>query len=145
MASCLHSVNFDESGVHKPELLVSRTAIRERQRRALRLHIGRGRRFSVKEASEGSGVPERQIEAAMCLIEDENYRPLSLENVASLAKFLGASFVSQYLELSGLGAFELMDGQQPLPKVLASAAETLTRDDHIRKALDHLSAAEAMA
>jgi hypothetical protein len=85
-----HAVNFGEPDVHKPELLVSRNAIRERQRAALRLHIGRGRRFSVKEASEGSGVPERQIEAAMCVIDDvDSYRPLALENVASLAKFLG--------------------------------------------------------
>lgn len=122
MASTAHSVNFGEPDVHKFELLVSRNAIRERQRAALRLHIGRGRRFSVKEASEGSGVPERQIEAAMCLIDDvDSYRPLALENVASLGMFLGASFVSHYLELSGLGAFELMDGQIPLPKVLATA------------------------
>jgi hypothetical protein len=121
MASLAHSVNFDDSIVHKPELLVSRSAIRERQRAALRLHIGRGRRFSVKDASDGSGVSERAIEAAMCFIDDENYRPLALENVASLAKFLGASFVSHYLELSGLGAFELADGQPPLPKVLSSA------------------------
>jgi hypothetical protein len=138
-------VNFDEPGVHKPEPLVSRNAIREKQRSALRLHIGRGRRFSVAEASEGSGVPERAIEAAMCFIDDENYRPLALENVASLAKFLGAAFVSHYLELSGLGAFELMDGQPPLPKVLASApSEQLTKDDHIRKAREHLNLAEGM-
>lgn len=121
MASCAHSVNFDAADVHRPELLVSRNAIRERQRSALRLHIGRGRRFSVKDAAEGSGVPERQIEAAMCIIDDESYRPLALENVASIAKFLGAPFASHYLELSGLGAFELMEGQPPLPHVLASA------------------------
>lgn len=113
------SVNICDDDVHKLELLVSRTAIREKQRSALRLHAGRGRRFSVKELSEGSGVPARVIEAAMLLIDDENYRPLSLENVASIAKFLGASFASHYLELSGLGAFELMEGEQPpLPRVL---------------------------
>jgi hypothetical protein len=114
-------VNFEDADAHKSELLVSRNAIRERQRDALRLHVGRGRRFSVKQVSEGSGVPERAIEAAMCFIDDENYRPLTLENVASLAKFLGASFVSHYLELCGLGAFELMEGQPPLPHVLAKA------------------------
>src|SRR3954453_24069073 len=107
MASRVHAVNFDETDVHKPELLVSRSAIREKQRSALRLHIGRGRRWSVREASQGSGVPERQIEAAMAFIDDENYRPLSLENSASLSKFLGVGFVSAMLEPMGLGAFEL--------------------------------------
>jgi hypothetical protein len=58
----------------------------------------------------------------MSFIDDENYRPLSLENVASLAKFLGASFASIYLELSGLGAFELADGQPPLPRMLDACA-----------------------
>lgn len=130
MASAAHSVNFGEQDVHKPELLVQRHAIREIQRKALRLHIGRGRRYSVAEVFAGSGVPERAIEAAMCLIEDENYRPLTQENLASLAKFLGRSFVSIYLELSDLGAFELADGQQPLPRVLDACAspsdETIT-------------------
>lgn len=147
MASSARAVNFNESDVHKPELLVSRSAIREGQRSALRLNIGRGRRFSVAEASDGSGVPERQIEAAMCFIDDENYRPLSLENVASLAKFLGAKFASQYLKLSGLGAYDLMDEQPPLPSVFDEACKSpdrLTRDDHIRKASEHLNAAEEM-
>jgi hypothetical protein len=121
MASQPQSANFDGDDSHKLELLVSRTTIREKQRKALRLHIGRGRRFSVKETSEGSGVPERQIEAAMCFVDDEGFRPLSLENLASLNKFLGASFASAHLEACGLGAFELMDGQIPLPKVLATA------------------------
>lgn len=121
MASAAHAVNFDESGVHILEPLVSRSAAREKIRDALRLHVGRGRRFSVKELSLGAGVSMRAIEAAMCPIEDENYRPLALENLLSIATFLKAPFVSHYLELTGLGAFELMDGQIPLPKVLATA------------------------
>jgi hypothetical protein len=91
MATAAQSVKFCEDDVHKLEPLVSRNAIRERQRAALRLHVGRGRRYSVKELSEGAGVPERTIEAAMAFIDDENYRPLALENVASIAKFLGAA------------------------------------------------------
>jgi hypothetical protein len=121
MASAAESVNFCEDGVHKLEPLVSRNAAREKIRAALRLYCGRGRRFSVKELSEGAGVPERAIEAAMCFIDDENYRPLALENLLSIATFLKAPFVSIYLELAGLGAFELMDGQPPLPGVLARA------------------------
>jgi hypothetical protein len=102
------------------ELLVSRNSIREGVRDALRLHAGRGRRYSVAELSQGSGVPEGNIENAMRPVDNENFRPLKLEEQASIAKFLGASFVSAYLDLSDLGAFEL-SGQAPLPKVLATA------------------------
>jgi hypothetical protein len=145
MASRANAVNFDEPDVHKLELLVSRSAIRERQRSALRLHIGRGRRFSVKEASEGSGVPERQIEAAMCVVDDvDSYRPLALENVASLAKFLGASFASHYLELSGLGAFELMDGQAPLPGVLTTADAAEPAAEERRRLIRRLAELEGI-
>lgn len=102
-------------------LLVSRSAVREKMRDALRLYVGRGRRFTVKELSNGTGVADRLIESAMCEVDSADFRPLSQEALASIAKFLGAPFVSHYLELSGLGAFELMDGQIPLPKVLACA------------------------
>jgi hypothetical protein len=102
-------------------LLVSRNLVREKISDALKLYVGRGRRYSVKELSNATGVPDRSIEAAKCEADDPDYRPLTLENLASLAKFLGAPFASAYLELCGLGAFELMDGQIPLPKVLAAA------------------------
>jgi hypothetical protein len=102
-------------------LLVSRNSVREKLRDALKLYVGRGRRYSVKELSNATGVPDRCIEAAKCDPDDPDYRPLTLENLASLSSFLGAPFASTYLELSGLGAFELMDGQPPLPNVLTSA------------------------
>jgi hypothetical protein len=115
MASQPDSANFP--------LLVSRNAARERVRDALRLHVGRGRRYSVKELSNGTGVADRLIESAMCDVESPDFRPLAHEALLSIAKFLGPSFASQYLELSGLGAFELMDGQIPLPKVLAAVEQ----------------------
>ncbi len=105
MASAAHAVNFDAEDVHTPEPLVSREEIREKVRKALSLHVGRGRRYSVEELSTGAGVPKRCIQAALAPIRDENYRPLTLENLASIGKFLEAPFVSIYLELSGLGAF----------------------------------------
>ncbi len=145
MASSVHAVNFASNGVHKTELLVSRNAIREKLRNALRLQIGRSRRYSVAEAAEGSGVPARQIEAAMCFVDDENYRPLSLENQASLTSFLGPSFASAYLELSGLGAFELMDGQIPLPKVLATAEATPDIAEERKRLIRRLAELEELA
>ena len=71
--------------------------------------------------SNATGVPDRVIECAKLDPDDADFRPLREENFASVAKFLGAPFVSVWLEMMGLGAFELADGQIPLPKVLASA------------------------
>jgi hypothetical protein len=113
MASAPESANI--------ELLISRNTVREKLRDVLRLHVGRARRYSVKELSNGTGVPDRKIESAMCDVDSPDYRPLALEELASIAKFLSVPFVSPILELCGLGAFELMDGQIPLPKVLSTA------------------------
>lgn len=123
------------------EPIVSRNSIREAHRRALRLFVGRGRRYSVKELANGSGVPDRVIECAMCDVDSEDYRPLPHEALSSITKFLGASFASIWLESCGLGAFELMDGQIPLPKVLAPATPDETQREKITRLSNELSAA----
>jgi hypothetical protein len=125
-------------------LLVSRNLVREKLRDALRLYVGRGRRYSVKELSNATGVPDRCIEAAKCDPDDPDYRPLTLENLASLSSFLGAPFASTYLELSGLGAFELMDGQPPLPKMLDACASPSdeTTTEKRRRLIRELAALE---
>lgn len=115
------SANFCPEDARNPELLVSRSTILEGHAKALRLFVGRGRRHTVRELALATGVPERAIEAAKCGIDDPEHRPLKPEYLASIAKFLKAPFVSIYLEASGLGAFELMDGQAPLPRVLTSS------------------------
>jgi hypothetical protein len=107
------------------ELLVSYITICERQRRALRLFAGRGKRFSTEELSLGSGVKEKRIHAAMRPVTADDYRLLRHEEFASIAKFLtgedlGAAFISACIEPCGLGAFELND-QPPLPKVFEKA------------------------
>lgn len=125
-------------------LLVSRNFIREKMRDALRLFVGRGRRYSVKELANGTGVADRVIESAMCDVDSEDYRPLSHEALASIAKFLGASFASIYLETSSLGAFELMDGQIPLPKVLASADGAESPADERKRLVRRLAELEGV-
>jgi hypothetical protein len=109
-------------------LLVSRNSARERVRDALRLFVGRGRRYSVKELSNGTGVADRMIESAMCDPDNPDYRALPHEALLSIGKFLGASFVSAYLELAGLGAFELADAQPPLPKVFETADKIVAHE-----------------
>lgn len=125
-------------------LLVSRNMVREKLTTTLRLYVGRGRRYSVKELSNATGVPDRCIEAAKCDPDDPDYRPLTLENLASLCNFLGAEFASAFLELAGLGAFELGD-QQPLPSVLSCASpsdETVT--EKRRRLIRELAELEGM-
>lgn len=118
MASRAQSANFDEPVVRKP--LISRGAINEKVRDTLHLYAGRGCRYSVSELAAATGVPERCIEAAKCEPDDPNHRPLALEYLASICKFLRDPFASAFLEPADLGAFEL-SGQPPLPKVLATA------------------------
>ena len=124
-------------------LIVSRTAVREKLRDALRLYVGRGRRYSVKELSNATGVPDRCIEAAKCDPDDPDYRPLTLENLASLSSFLGAPFASAFLELAGMGAFEL-SGQIPLPSVLATADTNETKEEKRKRLIRELAALEGV-
>lgn len=124
--------------------IVSRNSAREKVRDALRLYVGRGRRYSVKELSNGTGVPDRKIECAMCDVDSTDYRPLQHEELLSIAKFLGAPFASVYLELCGLGAFELADGQIPLPKVLASADQPEDTAEERRRLIARLAELEGL-
>jgi hypothetical protein len=124
--SATESANNFPAKSRTEELLVSRNTWREAVRKALNLYVGRGRRYTVKELSNATGVADRIIESAKLDPGDPDFRPLREENLASVGKFLGAPFVSIWLETMGLGAFELMDGQIPLPGVLAAqeAADT---------------------
>ena len=137
MASSADSANISP--------LVSRNMIGEKLRNALHLHVGRGRRYSIRELSQATGVPERSIEAAKCEPDDPEFRPLSLENLASLTKFLGAPFASAFLEPCGLGAFELMDGQIPLPKVLAKAEAKVDVAEERKRLIRRLAELEDVA
>lgn len=141
MASAANAVNFGGDDVHVLEPLVSREEIREKIRKALSLYVGRGRRYSVEELSVGAGVPKRCIQAALAPINDENYRPLTLENLASISKFLKARFASAYLELSDLGAFELSE-QPPLPKILPNATPSESPEDERKRLIRRLAELE---
>lgn len=130
------------------ELLVSYNTICERQRHALRLFVGRGKRFSTEELSLGSGVKEKRIHAAIRPVVADDYRLLRHEELASITKFLageglGAAFFSALIEPCGLGAFDLM-GQPPLPRVLDSCASPSdeTKTDKRRRLIRELAALE---
>lgn len=100
-------------------LLVSRTTAQEAFRDALRLYIGRGRRYSVKQASNASGVPDRMIECFMAHPDSTDYRKPDIEEILSLASFLGPDFTSEWLALAHQGAFTLPD-EEPHPGNIAA-------------------------
>lgn len=105
-------------------LLVSRIEGREAVRRALRLYVGRGRRYSVKQLSNGTGVPDRKIEAAMCEPDNPDFRPLAHEDLMSISRFLGAGFTNEWIAPAHQGAFDLPDEGLPRPgDVVAESAE----------------------
>lgn len=100
------------------DLLVSRNDSRAAVRKALKLYVGPRRRFSVKELSNNTGVPDRMIESAMAEYGTDENRPLNLECLLSIAKFLGDGFVTEWLGLAGLGAYTLPDEALPHPTEL---------------------------
>lgn len=100
--------------------IISRSAARSTIRDALRLYIGRGRRYSVKQVSNATGVKDRVFECAMCDPDDTDYRPLPLEALLSVAAFLGADFTSEWLMLAQQGAFDLPDADAPPPGAIAA-------------------------
>lgn len=93
--------------------LVSRERVGNAVGDALRLYVGRGRRYSVKQLSNATGVKDRVIECAMCDAASADYRPLALEALVSIAGFLGADFTAEWLSLAGQGAFDLPDTDTP--------------------------------
>jgi hypothetical protein len=99
--------------------LVSRSAARSAIRDALRLYVGRGRRYSVKQLSNATGVPDRLIECAMADVDSTEYRPLAYECLFSIALFLGSDFTSEWLKLARQAAFDLPDEDLP-PGALAA-------------------------
>ncbi len=99
-------------------LLVSRSAANDAVRDALRLYVGRGRRLSVKQLSNGTGVKDRMIECAMYASDHVEHRPLRPEALLSLCMFLGSSFTSEILRGIGQAAFDLPE-DEPDPGKLA--------------------------
>jgi hypothetical protein len=100
--------------------VVSRNCARSHLRDALRLFIGRGRRYSVKQAANGSGVKDRVIECAMEDPDSVEYREPHLEAILSLSGFLGPEFTCEWLHLAHQGAFWLPENEDLPPGAIAA-------------------------
>ena len=111
--------------------LVSRNAAGEALSKALRLVVGRGKRWSVKEVESGAGVPARMIESYLCHPDQADWRPAKLAEALSLARFLGPEFTSEWLVLAEQAAFWLPEPEDTPPGEMAADnaddSATLTR------------------
>ncbi|HYI40012.1 MAG TPA: hypothetical protein VE053_06810 [Allosphingosinicella sp.] len=104
--------------------LISRSEARDKIRNAIRMFVGRGKRYSVKQASNGSGVPDRLIECAMCDPGSTDWRDLSLDALLSLSSFLGPDFTCEWLSLAQQGAFWIPNPEDlPAGEIAADSAE----------------------
>lgn len=65
--------------------------------KALNLFVGRGKRFTVKELANATGVKDRMIECAKLYADNIDHRPLPDWALLSMMKFLGPSFTSAAL------------------------------------------------
>jgi len=100
-----------KEGAANNDLLVGSVEARNAIRWSLRLHIGRGRRYSVAEVSEGTGVPVWQLNQAMIEAEDSKHRPLPPESFMSVATFLGSSFLQGCIKPTGICVFDPPEGE----------------------------------
>jgi hypothetical protein len=103
--------------------LVSRNAVRESIADALRLYVGRGCRYSVKQLSNATGVKDRVIESAMVPAEHPDNRPLKICELLSIAMFLGPDFTTEWLSLAQQGAFAFGDDAPPPGELAADNSE----------------------
>jgi len=100
----------DEFAANFP-LLVSSAQARGSIARQLRLYVGRGRRYSVKELANATGVRDWMINQALIPDDDPKHRPLTHEALQSIGKFLGADFLNGCLAHCGVGVFDLPDAE----------------------------------
>jgi hypothetical protein len=100
--------------------VISRNVAGRAVRDALCEFVGRGRDWTVKQLSNRSGVPDRRIECALCDPDREDFRPLGIEHLLSIALILGPDFTDLWLETAKQGAFTLTDDNDPAPGDLAA-------------------------
>lgn len=91
---------MSDNGSANFEPIISREQAGNAVAKALRLYVGRGRRYSVKELSNGTGVADRMIECAMASGYD--HRSLPDWALLSIGSFLGPEFVGSITRLIGM-------------------------------------------
>lgn len=103
--------------------LISRSAANSIFREAIRLFVGRGRRFSVKQVSIGTGVSVRMIESFMAPVDSTDFRKPDFEEVLTFASFFGADFTAELLLPIRQGAFDIPEEDLPPGQIAADNAD----------------------
>lgn len=93
--------------------LVSRIMAGDALRRALRLYVGTGRRYTVKEMQRGTGLSARLVEGWLAGPESTDWRECKASCLLSLCAFLGPEFATDIMRLASLGCFSLVDDDEP--------------------------------
>lgn len=109
-------------------LLISRNAAWAGFRESLRMFVGKGKRHSVQQAATGSGVAYRMIQAFMAPIDSPDWRKPDLEELLSLASFIGPDFSTEVLKIIGQGAYWLPDADDLPPGELAADLSEINAD-----------------
>ena len=103
--------------------LVSRSAANTIFRDAIRLFVGRGKRYSCKQVEIGTGIAARMIESFMAPVDGTDFRKPDFEEVLSLASFFGAEFTNELIAVAEQGAFDLPDTDLPPGEIAADNAD----------------------
>lgn len=74
--------------------------------RALSLHIGNGKTYSVDDIHAATGIPARNV-SAWIAGSPESRRSVKAQHLLMLCSFLGESFTSKVLGVIGMGAHSL--------------------------------------
>ena len=114
----------DDSSALFP-LLVSREQAENKLGETLRLYVGRGRRYSVKQLSNATGIPDRSLESAKLPKDAYDHRSLNLGQILSLMKFLGTDFTNELLSLVDQVAIERPE-DMPYESVASLALDYVT-------------------
>ncbi len=101
-------------------LLISRSAANEAFRDALRLFVGRGRQYSVKQLSKGTGISDRMIESFMAQVGSTDYRKPDIEELMTLQLFLGPDFTTEMQTPTHQGAYWLPEADPTPPGEMAA-------------------------
>lgn len=121
-------------------LLVSSSQARDAIASALRLYVGRGRRYSVKQLANATGVKDWEINFALIPADDTAHRPLKIEALMSISLFLGADFINEWMRPAQVGVFDLPDGADAPGAIAADNTEDNAKI--VRAAVDGVFADE---
>jgi hypothetical protein len=84
------------------------------------MFVGRGKRYSVKQLSNGTGIADRMIESFMAQVDSTDFRKPDVEELLTLCSFIGPEFTTEVLILAQQAAVWLPETDGTPPGALAA-------------------------